>query len=419
MLEDNQNIDNIFSDALCDYQEQAPPYSWNNIQDDLNAIKHKRRLIWLKRTGVIGILLAAFWLGYWSSTYDLYHKSESLYIKTIARNANKTSKYYLQNTSSILIDDVIVKAKYLGNNNADADKISNKINDNIDKKYTVVKAGNTDKQITDKNHQQTKNRKDNQLLTNALLCKDESRHNDGSFFIDNAKDISNWSVGAKFSPIYSINMFKTISEDGNYSPAIRDGFSNVSSEVLSAYTGGINVNYRISKRISIESGLFYSTSKQLSTMRGMSASLAHQPNANAHNTNDLNNQPMSAAAQSPFQYTTISYTQNLDYLELPFSIRYRVIDRKFSLDLSGGMSTNFLIKNNISSQMETDFLQYDANSTLYNAKFSLGLNYRFLQQIQFNLEPTLQYSINPTSHSFLKEYPYSFAIFAGFIYNLK
>ena len=43
--------------------------------------------------------------------------------------------------------------------------------------------------------------------------------------------------------------------------------------------------------------------------------------------------------------------QHLDYLELPFNLRYSVMDRTFELQLVGGMSTNFLVNNYVT--MET------------------------------------------------------------------
>ncbi len=416
MLEDKQNIDDIFSDALGDYQEEAPHYSWQNIQSDLKDIRKKRRIAFLRRIGMFLLILTTFWLGYWTSTYDLYHKSEAFYMRKTSNNSKpieSAHKSSFQDTVYFLGEEIIVKAKYYDREKVDIEKVAdNTIKSDIIPQNKAVSSRNIQTKIST---QHTDNKEFNQLLTNTLLCEDESHQDDGSFLSGNSAVMSNWSFGAKFSPVYSINQFGSTSGNTNDLYSQEDGIKRISSEILSAYTGGINVNYRISKRVSIESGLFYSNSKQLATVSGMPSALAHKPE-----NNKLGNEDKPATvAPIPLQYSTLSYTQSLEYLELPFAIRYQVIDKKFGLDLAGGMSTNFLIKNNISRNIDSRLLNSDVNSTMYNAKFSLGLKYRFVEQIQFNLEPTVRYSINPASRTFFHKYPYSFAIFAGFIYNLK
>ncbi len=417
MLEDRQNIDDIFSDALYEYQEEVPCYTWTNIREDLNDLRKKKRVIILKRTGVFIAVILTFILGYWAANHDLYERSEALYLKTIHRNIVNKHKYGINQAANIKSDNSKVKPSIKKETDTYEDK--NKINNNKpEDKHVFQKAVHVATKPAEKKEDSKYKKRHNQLLTDALLCKEESRQMDGSQLFDDKSVKSNWSFGAKFSPVYSINIFNestnsTSERSSMYSE--KDGIDRISSEVLSAYTGGVNVNYRLSKRFSIESGVFYSTRKQLSKMSG---DFSAYKLAKTTSGNIISNKLPSTAAPQSNIYTA-SYIQDLDYLELPFAIRYKLIDRKLGLDLSGGVSTNFLIKNNISSQTEFNSPPQYANSTLYNAKFSLGVNYRFFKQMQFNLEPTLRYSINPSSNSFLENYPYSFAIFAGFVYNLK
>ncbi len=419
MLENKQNIDDIFSDALCEYQEEAPYYSWTNIQEDLICLKRKKRLTIIKNVGILVASVLTFILGYWAANYNLYEKSEALYLKTIQKSRIVTFR-----NSDNRVNDAKGNSTYKKENYTTKKKIAVDNNNNstskkkLAAKYYQHKTINISSSKTKKETKHSNIKRHNQLLTNALLCKVESRQSGGSQLLDHNSVESNWSFGAKFSPIYSINVLNESSDNSsdNYVYANGNDMSKVTSEILSAYTGGINVNYRLSKRFSIESGLFYSTRKQLSTMSGIAS--AHTV-AKANTKDIVNDKLPSTAAYRRSTHTSISYTQDLDYLELPFSVRYKLIDRKIGLDLSGGMSTNLLIKNSISSENTNYTLPQNANSMLYNAKFSLGVNYRFRKQMKFNIEPTLRYSINPSSNSFLKDYPYSFAIFAGFIYNLQ
>ncbi len=418
MLEDRQNIDDIFSDALGNYQEDAPNYSWNNIQEDLNKLRRKRRIRAVRNTGIFFAALAVFLLGYWTSTFDLYQKSEAFYIRTISKNKMHKYRNRAKDSSKLKVANVettkINKEKTNSNRLLAALSKSNRkqsANNNTSGKTRDKSVSNTLRENKTKDKQ---DKKYDQLLTKTLLSQEESRQDDGSLLSDNTKVVYNWSLGAQFSPVYSINPFNAHSGSNNYQRSSESRLSEVSSEILSAYTGGINVNYRLSKRFSIESGLFYSKSKQLSKMRGiMSSSFA----ADEAVDGEIGDVISPSAAVGSYRYATLQYTQDLDYLELPFSIRYRLIDRKFGLDLSGGMSTNFLVRNSIRSQTDINSLQFRTNSMLYNAKLSLGLNYRVREKVMFNLEPTLRYSIN--SNSFLNNYPYSFAVFAGFIYKIK
>jgi hypothetical protein len=50
---------------------------------------------------------------------------------------------------------------------------------------------------------------------------------------------------------------------------------------------------------------------------------------------------------------TAGIEQHLDYLELPFNLRYTVIDRSIEVQLVGGVSTNFLINNYVTMETES------------------------------------------------------------------
>ncbi len=273
MLEDKQNIDDVFSDALGEYQEEVPYYSWTNIQDSLRYLRRKKRLNILKNAGIFVAIVLTFVLGYWASNYNLYEKGEALYLKTIHRNTVVTYRANINHAEDVVnTRDNDTKIIYSTKQKIAIDNYKNKVDKSkLEDKYYQHKTVNISSRKIKKEAKQRNTKQYNQLLTDALLCKDESHQSDGSHLLDNKSAQSNWSFGAKFSPIYSIDVFgesKDNSSD-NYMYAQKNGIGKVSSEILSAYTGGINVNYRLSKRFSIESGVFYSTRKQLSTMSGI------------------------------------------------------------------------------------------------------------------------------------------------------
>jgi len=137
----------------------------------------------------------------------------------------------------------------------------------------------------------------------------------------------------------------------------------------------------------------------------------------------INNKSVLMSSLSMTYYALdANYVLNAEYVELPLIIRYKLIDQKVSLDVLSGVSTNFLVKNNTSIILNNQELwsgqNEDINSILYGATFGLGVNYNFYQNLTFNVEPTFKYSILPENSAF-SQYPYSFAVFAGFSYRFK
>lgn len=408
MLNDKQHIDDLFSDILHDYQEKVPVYSWKNIQESLKVEQKKRNIAYIKSIAALLALLLTFGLGYLTSDYKIKSKNRTSYIKLIDR-----SNQLIFNPLFAVKKGTINTVAKLSHTKQPENNINEIVAvvlpyDKYKEKEEIET--NITKNIADTKENVSSQDKPNQLLTSRLLWKEESRYDNGSLLKSKQSLASHWSIGAKFSPIYRVKVNTDPVNINNLSQLKVNNHST--TEVLSSYSGGVNVSYRLSKRVSIESGLFYSASKQLSKVFSKS-----EYASSTNHSLDGKLQQTAAKTSIPDSYSSTVYTQNIDYLELPFLIKYRIIDRRFGLDFAGGMSTNFLVRNAISSDYEQHASLNNVNTTLYNANISLGMNYRLLKNIRFNIEPTLRYSINP--NSFLSKYPYSFAIFAGVIYNLK
>ncbi len=54
----------------------------------------------------------------------------------------------------------------------------------------------------------------------------------------------------------------------------------------------------------------------------------------------------------PFTEGDVTAVQYFDYLELPVTVKYKIIDRKLSFSFLGGVITNFLVNNGV--QIETE-----------------------------------------------------------------
>jgi hypothetical protein len=114
--------------------------------------------------------------------------------------------------------------------------------------------------------------------------------------------------------------------------------------------------------------------------------------------------------------------QHLDYLELPFNLRYTVVDRTLELQLIGGMSTNILVNNYVtmnSPEGHTN-IGYLANvrNVNYSGNAGLGMIYHIRSQLSIRLEPRFRYFLNSVNDASLPATrPYAMGLYTGLSYT--
>ena len=256
------------------------------------------------------------------------------------------------------------------------------------------------------------------------------------------KSIDRWSIAAMASPTY-YSKFTTGSND------VAKQMS-ASEQPLLSYSGGVAFTYKISKRLSVQSGLYYSslgqkidginsfggfqkyentkggrnfevptTSGTVYTNNGDVFLVAYGPGSRVITayTNDVFD-PKKAS----LQYLNNSLEQSFSYLELPVVFRYKIIDRAIDFNLIGGISYNMLVNNSVYTIV--DGSKYSIGKTEGLNMFSLssslgmGLEYNLSNKLSLNMEPTLRYYLNPFNQSAGSiVHPYSFGIFSGLSYK--
>jgi hypothetical protein len=283
----------------------------------------------------------------------------------------------------------------------------------------------------------------------ALLLSD----NETPVEKDDAK-LSRWMMGGEIAPLYS---YRTIASDYLESSMI-DNLNNAESGVI-AYAGGIRVAYSANRRLAVQSGLYYSrygqeknniesyrysnsevagdmavqnyyldisnstgviqsngsenvmASKGIPVGIGADADQAYFASLNGINYADL----------IPVTESEIAVEQYFDYLELPLTLKYKIIDRKFDFSLSGGLITNFLINNVVNLERNGEKTQFGNTGNIseinYLSSLGLGFEYPIISGLAFSLEPRFRYYLNPIDKSSqINVHPYSFGFFAGLSY---
>ena len=238
-----------------------------------------------------------------------------------------------------------------------------------------------------------------------------------------------WSAGPSIAPVY----FNGLGE-GSPINSILASNSKTGGVTLSY---GITVAYEISKKLSVRSGIHkvdygYDTN-DVSFTSSFNASTGNQI-SNINYSNDsqsiiLNNPnsenvipkpgsvfAMDVTGKNPTRLGTMG--QQMGYLEVPLELNYALLDRKFGVNIIGGVSSLFLTDNSVvleSSGQTTEFGEANnVNSVNFSTNVGLGLDYKFTPKLKFNVEPVFKYQLNTFSNTSGNFNPYSLGVYSGF-----
>jgi len=254
-----------------------------------------------------------------------------------------------------------------------------------------------------------------------------------------------WGVGTQVSPIYSYRNLEATGGSG-----LSTSYYNEVEAGVVSYAGGVNVYYAPLKRLSIQSGLYYSN-------MGMKVGNAYYTSVDNKNFYfdetsaiqvSINNSTGTIETQQGLDVTYAANTvpqagleltsqyvrvnnvdapegeilQEFQYLELPMILRYRVIDRRLGFHFLGGLSSNFLVGNSAYYQDDGNKEPIGATGNLrpvnYSSVLGLGVDYSISKRFHVNLEPTFRYYLNSiNTGSTIKSHPYTIGFYTGLMYT--
>lgn len=256
------------------------------------------------------------------------------------------------------------------------------------------------------------------------------------------KNKNRWSLGAIASPTYF----------GMIGSGDKETTSQLKSmeQAVTSYTGGIAFTYKLSKRFSIQSGLYYSSLGQ--EVEGINSFVGFQQYDFTKGSRNFevmtssgkvytDNADVFLLAEGPegrvitnftsdlfdpkkanLQYINNSILQSFSYLELPVVLRYKFVDRTIDLNLVGGISYNMLLGNNVYANLDGG--KYAIGKTegmspiAISSSLGMGMEYSLSNSFSLNLEPTFRYYLNPFNQlAGSTMHPYSFGIFSGVTYK--
>ena len=250
-----------------------------------------------------------------------------------------------------------------------------------------------------------------------------------------------WTLIAMASPDYYSNINTAGSQAA--SELAKDEKSAAS------YSGGMGVSYKVNKRVSIQSGVIYSSiGQKINGIVSYSGFSSYNPakgnsafsvetssgtivatNSNIFFRDNISGRVVSQYISDSFdpvkanlQYVNNSVAQNFSYLEIPVFLRYKAIDRKIDVNLIGGLSYNMLVGNSVSVIMNGEKLSVGKTEGLNTINFSsalgLGFEYNLSGNVSLNVEPTFRYYLTPFGNiSGSSVHPYAFGVLSGLSYK--
>lgn len=250
--------------------------------------------------------------------------------------------------------------------------------------------------------------------------------------VSEEEKLNRWSIAPNAAPVY----FSTLGEGSSIDPQFNS--NSKTGNLNMSY--GISASYAVNKKLTIRSGvnrvsLGYNTNNVVvfqsvgvsssSALRNVDVSsnngLAADALSNGSTENvsiisgenfNLNNGPESFS-------TNTSINQSLGYIEVPLEIQYKLLNKKFGINVIGGFSSFFLSDNKIYSEAEGGGRVFlgeatNINEVSYSANLGLGLNYRISKKIDLNFEPMFKYQINTFNDTSGDFQPFFIGVYSGF-----
>lgn len=434
MDERGANIDLLFRNGLKDYEVLPPAGVWDGIRP---ALKKKSRMVIFYRIAAMSAILIS--LGFFASMLSRQNRVE---------DSNDLASLSIERSNAFRFPSAGQVLRVTGRTESESESASALTGEDLFPQNSV--AEDNSPSITPEIAATG-----NITLLSENKIRDEFRKSE----VPAAEKQSEASSLKPEIPAYFPELKPIVTERWSIaamaSPTYYSRFGNTQAKTLMSteqpvisYSGGVAVSYKISKRLSVQTGVYYaSLGQEVSGINSFSG-FGKYFDTKGSNSFAVSTSSGEVFATNPdvflladgqrvqtsvtrdifdpqkanLQPVGSNLIQNFSYLQMPVVLKYKVIDRSLDFNLTGGMSYDFLIGNSVyansgGSKYEIGSTQ-GLNQFTLSSSLGMGMEYSFSKKVSMNLEPTFRYYLNPFSESAgLKIHPYSFGIFSGFSYR--
>lgn len=242
--------------------------------------------------------------------------------------------------------------------------------------------------------------------------------------IENAQSLKNrWSGTPVFAPLLSGTLAGS---------SLGEDFKDNSKTAGLNLSYGMLVGYQATPKLIIRTGMHqvriaYNTlgiNYEPSAQDLMNESLRFNPQAVSDAGSVADSSPLFQEIVSNgnnFNGLTGNLSQQLEYIEVPVEVRYKLVDRKISLHMTGGMSAFFLTGNNVNVTDGAKRLELgtDSNFNDFHQSINLGLGvgYKFSESLGAMIEPVFKYQINTLKSNVADFRPYNLGLYTGITFT--
>jgi hypothetical protein len=474
-MNDKKNIDRLFQEKFKDFEAEPNDQVWINIETAIKEKKKERRIIpfWIRFSGIA----AALFIGLF--TLNMLFKTNTETTKSIVLDLKNLNKKTIQKES---ITNKIRKNKNLLSvkNNQQVLITNSKTSRKDEKEITTLIASKT-----------FNNKKKNQSNTKIHFSKNYSplKNTSNGIATTNYNAVISEKINTPFSNSYEENINKTPEKERSEIVAIaskKDSINtsespneleeilktkqtkkqsvalsnknkwqivpNVAAVYLNSNSGGssidpkfsgnqkttdnslsfgLGVNYAISKKIALRTGinkltLGYNTngivySPGLSINSLANINYSSNQLIEVQNLSTLNS--LSTFEKDLQKTSPGSLNQKMGYYEVPLEISYAILDHKFGINIIGGISTLLLNQNEIALvSPKTNLTLGEANNLKeihFSTNIGLGFKYQLVKSFQINFEPMVKYQLNTYTENSGNYKPVFIGLYTGIIYNFK
>ena len=374
---------------------------------------------------------------------NVFKNSNDVVVDIAQKNNSKRKSKYKTNkkNSSVTENEILFENNLIVNDDKKEKTSVNK--ENIDAFFEKELSNST---IVNNNHNDSIANKtilSNGIVENEIITQDSTlvaevavepnpleellkEKEDGKNEDEKEEKRSKWAISTNASPVY----FNSLAEGSS----IDEQFNSNSKNYTTTLSYGIAGSYAINDKLSLKTGvnsinLSYNTNDVLfeSRMREVDNNIPTiSRNANASNMvfsskNGTINEISGDVENVVIDNNIGALKQSISYIEVPLELSYKLIDKKFGVEIIGGMSTLFLNQNNIS--LVTNGLEMEVGSAnnLNNIHFSsnvgLGFKYSFWKSFNANFQPMFKYQINTFNQNSGNFKPYFIGLYSGISFS--
>ena len=259
--------------------------------------------------------------------------------------------------------------------------------------------------------------KETNLLEELLKEKEAGKNED-----EKEEKRSKWAISTNASPVY----FNSLAQGSS----IDQQFDSNSKNYATTLSLGIAGSYAINNKLSLKTGvnninISYNTNDvlfdaRMNNVENNIPTISRNPEASnmVFSSKVGNVETLSGDVENVIIENNVgALQQNISYIEVPLELTYKLLDKKFGIEVIGGMSTLFLNQNNISLVANGIEMEVGRANNLNNIHFSsnvgLGFKYNFWKSFNANFQPMFKYQINTFSENSGNFKPYFIGLYTG------